>query len=146
MIKTMCAAAMVLTIFGASAIAGRPEQNDSVPRLNSRIGATDPQRYKTVRDPKNWENPCLVIRRDGIEVIAKGLPSGRQIVATAELRRTLIELPVAAWPYGRVVAVQKFNARALDGSDEKPIDDNLIIMVAFLKGLEVTIEKWPGGQ
>jgi hypothetical protein len=31
--------------------------------------------YASVRDAKDWENPCLVIRRDGIEVIAKRFPA-----------------------------------------------------------------------
>ena len=145
MMKTICAAAVVLTIFGAGVIASQSKQNDSpsTVQLNPRIAANNPQRYKSVRDAKTWENPRLVIRWDGIEVIAKGLPSGRQTVAATDLRRTLIELPVGAWPYGKVVAVQKFGARAPDGSDEKPTDDNLIVALAILKALQVPFERWP---
>jgi hypothetical protein len=54
-------------------------------RLNPRIGLTNPQEYKSIRDAKDWETPCLAIRREGIEVIAKGLPSGRQTVAATDL-------------------------------------------------------------
>ncbi len=70
-------------------------------------GPAAPERYKSVRDAKDSENPYLVIRRDGIELIAKGLASGRKTVAAVDLEQTLIELPLTAWPYGRVVTVQE---------------------------------------
>jgi len=84
-----------------------------------------------------------VIRREGIEVIAKGLPAGRQTVASTDLQRTLIELPVTAWPYGKVVAVQDIGIRAADGSDEQPIADIRNVTLAILKTLQVTVERWP---
>jgi hypothetical protein len=120
-------------------------QNDSVQagRLNARIGPANPQRYKSIHDAKNWQNPILVIRRDGIEVISKGLPSGQRTVASTDLRRTLIDLPVTAWPYGRVVAVQDIGLRAADLSDEQPISDNRNLTLAILKTLQVTVEGWP---
>src|SRR5262245_60137009 len=83
-----------------------PMQSTSVQavRLDPRIGAPVPQRYASVRASKDWENPYLVIGRDGIDVVAKQLPSGRKTVAAANLERTLLGLPVSAWPYGRVAA------------------------------------------
>jgi len=145
MTQTMCRAALLLAICTASVLAGRLVQNDSAEtgRLNSRIGPADPQRYKSIRDAKDWANPYLVIRRDGIEVISKGLPSGRRTVASPDLRRTLIELPVTAWPYGRVVVVQDIGIRAADQSDEQPIADNRKVTLAILKTLQVTVERWP---
>ncbi|MBV8791869.1 MAG: hypothetical protein JO290_01405 [Sphingomonadaceae bacterium] len=143
MMKTMTA--FVLTICAASVLAGQSVQNDPIEpgRLNSRIGPADPQRYKSIRDAKNWENPYLVIRADGVEVIAKGLPSGRRTVPAADLRRTLIELPETAWPYGRVVAEQDIGIRAADRSDQQPISNNRNLTLAILKTLQVTVEKWP---
>lgn len=137
--------AVVLTICAASLLAARPVQTDSVQagRLNSRIRPANPQRYKSIRDAKDWENPYLVIRREGIEVIAKGLPSGRQTVAATDLRRTLVELSETAWPYGRVVAVQDIGIRAADRSDEQPIADNRNVALATLKTLQITVERWP---
>jgi hypothetical protein len=145
MTKTMCGAALLLTIGTASVLAARSPQNDSVQdgRLNARIGPANPQRYKSIRDVKDWGNPYLVIRRDGIEVIAKGVLSSRQTVASTDLRRTLLELPVTAWPYGRVVAVQDIGVRAADRSDEQPIADNRSVTLAILKTLQVTVERWP---
>jgi hypothetical protein len=85
----------------------------------------------------------LVIRREGIEVIARGLPAGRQTIASTDLRRTLIELPVTAWPYGRVVGMQDIGLRSGDGRDEQPIADNRNVTLAILKTLQVTVERWP---
>jgi len=137
--------AFVLMICAASVLAARPVQTDTVQagRLNARIGPADPQRYKSIRDAKDWENPYLVIRREGIEVIAKGLPSGRQTVAATDLQRTLIDLPATAWPYGRVVAMQDIGIRAADRGDEQPIADNRNVALAGLKRLQVTVERWP---
>ena len=108
MTKTIRAIVGVLLIGAASPLAG-PMQSGSVPtgRLDPRIAAAAPQRYKSVRDAKDWENPYLVIRRDGIEVIVKRLPPGRQTVAVADLERTLVGLPVTAWPYGGSLQCKK---------------------------------------
>ena len=137
--------ALVLAIGAASALAGRPMQNDSgqAGRLNARIGPANPQRYKSIHDAKSWQNPTLVIRQNGIEVISKGLPSGRRTVASTDLRRTLIDLPVTTWRYGRVVAVQDIGLRAGDLSDAQPIEDNRNVTLAILKTLQVTVEGWP---
>lgn len=137
--------AVVLTIGVATGFADGLVQNNSVQagRLNSRIGPANPDRYKAIRVAKDWENPYLVIRRDGIEIIAKSLPSGRKSVASADLQRTLTALPVTAWPYGRVVALQDIGIRAADRSDERPIADNRNVTLAILKTMQVTVEGWP---
>jgi hypothetical protein len=139
-------AAVVMTLAVASVFADRHVQNDAVQagRLSSRIGLANPDRYKSIREANHWENPYLVIRRDGIEVIAKSLPSGRTTVPSVDLPRTLIALPVTAWPYGRVAAVQEISIRAGDRSDDKPIAGNLDAALAILKKLDVTVDRWPG--
>jgi hypothetical protein len=112
-------------------------------RLDPRIGAAAPQRYESVRDARNWENPYLVIRTEGIEVNAKQLPSGRKTVVAAGLERTLLGLPMNAWPYGRVAAVQQNGVRAAGDSDDELIADNLKAALTTLKKLDVTMNQWP---
>ena len=85
----------------------------------------------------------MVIHGGGIDVIAKGFTSDRKTVIAADLEQTLVELPVAAWPYGRVAAVQEASIVAADLSDQKPIDDNLDATLAILKNLRVTVVRWP---
>jgi hypothetical protein len=144
MTNAICGA-VLLTICVASALAVGPAQSVSAQagRLDSRIGPANPQRYKSILDAKDWENPYLVVRRDGIEVIAKALSSGRQTVNAADLQRPLIELPVAAWPYGRVVALSDIGIVAPDGADNQPINENREAALAILKALQIAVERWP---
>ena len=138
------AIAVVLSMCAASASTGTMQGGPVQPaRLDPRIGLAVPQRYESIRDGKDWENPKVLIHRNGIDVIAKALVSGRKSVAAAELQQALIELPVAAWPYGRVVAVFEPSIRAGDGSDEKPVADNLKVALEILKKLEITADRWP---
>jgi hypothetical protein len=136
-VVTMCAAAVVVASPAQQAPA-------AIERLNPRIGPANPKLYESIVVAEDWKNPYLVVRRGSIDVIASGIPSGRRAVAPTELRRTLIDLPVTAWPYGRVVAVQPIGIRAGDGRDDKPIADNLYATLSMLKTLQVTIETWPG--
>ena len=143
--RLICGAALVLTIGATSALAGRPIQKDSVQagRLNARIGSANPRRYKSIHDAKQWQNPFLVIRADGIQVVAKGLPSGGRTVDPRALRRTLTDLPVTAWPYGRVVAMQDIGLHPADLSDGPAITVNRNLTLAILTTLDVTVEGWP---
>jgi len=145
MTKAVCGTAVMLAICASVVLVGWPGQDAAVrtERLNPRIGPAKQQRYKSIRDAKDWKNPILVIRRDGIEVIAKGLPSGSRTVPPSDLRQALIELPVTAWPFGRVVAVQEIGLREPDLSDGKAIGDNLDATLAILKTLQVSAERWP---
>jgi hypothetical protein len=145
MTSIVCGVALVLAIGAASALAGRPMQNDSVQagRLNARIGPANPQQYKAIHDAKKWQNPILVIRADGIQVISKGLGAGDRTVAPTDLQRRLIDLPVTAWPYGRVVAMQDIGLHPSDLSDGPAITNNRNVTLAILKTLEVTVERWP---
>jgi hypothetical protein len=144
MMNTLCAVVGLLFISAPNTLTSSMQSGSVLTgQLDPRIDAAAPQRYASVRDAKDWANPYLVIRRDGIEVIARKLPSGRKIVATADLERTLIGLPVTAWPYGRIAAVNEQGLREADGRDDKPIADNLEKALATLRRLDVTADRWP---
>lgn len=145
MTSRICGVALALVMGTTSVLVGRPMQNESVRagRLDARIGAAKPQRYRSINDEKKWRNPILVIRADGIEVIAQGIPSGSRTVSSADLRRTLLGLPVAAWPYGRVAAVQDIGLHPADLSDGPAIANNRNLTLAVLQALDVTPERWP---
>jgi hypothetical protein len=143
MTNTIGAIAGVVLICAASALAGSTQSSSAQTRLNPRIRPADAQRYKSIQDGKDWENPYLVTGPDGIHVRAKGLPAGGKTVAAADLERTLTRLPVTAWPYGRLVAVQEPSIRRGERSDDEPIADNLAAAIATLKSLDVTVHRWP---
>jgi hypothetical protein len=134
-IGPMYATAVVLMISVACVRADRPIQNNPVQlgQLNSAIGPANAKLYKGVRD---WANPWLVIRPDGIEITAKAIPSGRRIVVAADLKRTLIELPLDAWPYGRAVVLYDL----LGPMDPEAAKKLVASILATLKDLQITIE------
>jgi hypothetical protein len=139
-------AATSLTICAATVfVAGSLQRETTVPlrRLDFQIAAGDRQLHKSIQDAKDWRNPYLVIRADGIAMIASGIPSGRKTVATAELHQTLIELPANAWPYGKGVAVQDIGIRAGDGRDDDSVNRNREATLTILKVLGVEVERWP---
>ncbi|MDT4965940.1 MAG: hypothetical protein QOJ64_677 [Acidobacteriota bacterium] len=117
--------------------------------LDSAIPSADPAKYESVRDGSDWRNPYLVIRPDGVELFAGSPVSQRRIVSTDELARTLAKLPLSAWPYGRVVAMQTVGLRnGFFGSevwqkDEQIITRNRSETERIMKSLEVAIRLWP---
>jgi hypothetical protein len=88
----------------------------------------------------DWENPYLVVLKDGVDVKAHDY---RRTVPVSELRRVLVALPVNAWPYGAVAAVEEMHLRAVDGADDARITANLNDTLAILKALKVHPDLWP---
>jgi hypothetical protein len=136
--------AIVFTILGTIGVSTSAQDRGGKPaRLNSQIPAAQSAKYRLVTDAKDWRNPYLVIVVDGVEIISESVPSGRQVVHVEKLRATLIELPVRAWPYGRVVAAQDNGLRDADGSHDEPIRRNHQAAMKILDGLRIKIEWWP---
>jgi plasmid stabilization system protein ParE len=59
------------------------------------------------------------------------------------LSRVLADLPVRAWPYGRVVMATDLGIRAGNGSDEEPIRRNHEAAQEILDDLDVEVDWWP---
>jgi hypothetical protein len=134
-------AIILLILVAGGSSASMQDAPTAAGRLDPRIKPAVAERYKAVRNANNWQNPYLMVGSDHIVVRAKGLP-GLKIVQADALEQTLLELPVTAWPYGKVVGVQENGDRA-DKSDDKPIADNVAAARATLKKLGVTFDKWP---
>ena len=142
----LMAAALLL---GQAAPAPRPitppalqgeSPNASDLKLDSRIPADDREKYRSIRDAKDWENPYLVVLKDGVDVRANGY---WRTLPVSELPRALVALPVSAWPYGAVAAVEEMHLRAVDGADDAAIKTNLDDALAVLKALKVRANRWP---
>jgi hypothetical protein len=112
------------------------------PALSTRVGPPKPELYKRINDAKTWKNPFIVVRPEGIEIVASAL-GRRQVVVVRDVERTLTSLPTTSWPYGRVVAVQPLGIRDPNGSDDKPISSNLTALVEILKKMNVEADYWP---
>ena len=138
--------AVAFPICAATVLVAQPLQKKTPElqgRLNPKIGRANRQKYQSVQDAKDWRNPALTVRANGIEVTAKGIPSGSKTVAAADLLRTLIDLPVDAWPYGRVIMASDIGIRAADLSDEEPIKQTHQAVEIVLKELGVEVDWWP---
>ena len=88
-------------------------------------------------------NPEVLVGADGIEVVSRGVTGGRKTVTADELRQALIDLPVAAWPYGRVVLASDPGLRSGRLSDEERIRRNHDAVEKTLKSLDVLGDWWP---
>jgi hypothetical protein len=111
--------------------------------LNPRIGPAKVNLYAGIRDADEWRNPYLVIHADKIElIINRQRDRERREIDVAGLQQALIGLPVAAWPYGRVVAMSDIGL-----VDQKAAIDLITNTrreaARILERLGVTIESWP---
>jgi hypothetical protein len=110
--------------------------------LRQRIPKADPSKYQQVRDGKDWKNPYLVVRRDGVEII--GFTSAEPAIPLESIAAELERLPASAWPYGLVVAVQDISLGS--AADWPLVHSNRAKLLEILKKLGIKAELWPSGQ
>jgi hypothetical protein len=67
------------------------------------IPAPDNAKYDHIQNTKNWRNPYLIVRADGV-VLYDTADSAEIILKPEEVIGALAQLPRSNWPYGRVVA------------------------------------------
>ena len=108
--------------------------------LQHRIPKPDPKKYHAVQDARDWKNPYLIVRPDGIEIVGM-TPVGRGITLES-VRDVLERLPDSAWPYGVVVAVQDIGI--LTGkTDLARVEANRTKLLNLLKDLGIAVDRWP---
>jgi hypothetical protein len=110
------------------------------PPLRSRIPRADPKKYNAIRDGQDWQNPKMIVRPDGIEIIGI-TPPARGIDIESVLDK-LEHLPDSAWPYGLVVAVADA-AILSSGKDMPRIEVNRTKLLKTLKQHGIAAELWP---
>lgn len=105
------------------------------------IPPADPKKYQQVMgDYKDWRNPYLIIRKDGVGLLDVANDEQR-LIKLEDLTQTLAQLPTSAWPYGRVVAVQENGLRA--SGDDALIRKNRGIVLGTLEGLHILVSLGP---
>jgi hypothetical protein len=120
----------------ASTLIGYAQTSQS---LHSRIPKADRTKYHGVQDAKDWKNPYLIVRRNGIEIV--GMTAVGQAVPVKSVPGVLKGLPDSVWPYGLVVAVQDIGLVA--EGDPPRIKDNRKRLLTLLKKLGITVDPWP---
>ena len=142
------------------------------PGLKPNIGPAKASLYRRPGEADKWRNPILIIHANRIELLVRkqfqtvrlpvpSIPSAPPLfggpevtplvrpehevsdIRLSDLRRELTTLPVTAWPYGRVVAVQEASLGNGTRQENEQISALLKEAVAILKRLRLTIEYWP---
>ena len=109
--------------------------------LKNRIPPPDPNKYRSVRVARDWQNPYLMVRANGIDVLPISAATEAPTMSPADVVAYLEKLPSMAWPYGLVVAVSENGIRA-DGDDAR-IKRNREELVRFLENAGVKVDLWP---
>jgi hypothetical protein len=132
-----------LLLFGICLLACSSQQNVvKVPAPEAvlqAIPAADPAQFERVHDMKNWRNPYLIVRADGVALFDRA-DSAEIILKPAELLPALANLPASNWPYGRVVAATEAGVRASD-QDGIAIRRNKGVLGGMLEGAHIAV-KW----
>jgi hypothetical protein len=103
------------------------------------IPPADPAQFERIQDMRNWRNPYLIVRSDGVALLDSA-DSAEIILKTDEVLPALAQLPVTRWPYGRVVAVTENEAQATE-QDRVAIRRNKGIVGGILENAHVAV-KW----
>lgn len=101
----------------------------------------DPQKFHDVRNMKDWKNPYLIVRVDGVALLDVA-DNEQKLLAPDKLVDALGELPTSSWPYGRVVAVAE-NGVAGSEEDKVRLRRNRALVAGALENLQVLINWVP---
>ena len=102
----------------------------------------DAQRVSAVRDMKNWRNPYLIIRVDGVGLLDPA-DNEQKILTPDQVLAALADLPTSAWPYGRVVAVTESAPAGSSEADKARLRRNRALVAGTLESLHVAINWVP---
>jgi hypothetical protein len=105
------------------------------------IAAADPARYP--QEQRNWSNPYLVIRPDGVGLLTSVAANEEQILKPEEVLNALSRLPAVAWPYGRAVAILVEEKPTASEADKVALRRNRGIVAGDLEGAHVAINWIP---
>ena len=106
------------------------------------IPAPDSAKYAHVRDMKNWRNPYLIVRADGVALFDVA-DSAEIILKPDELLPALAKLPASNWPYGRVVAAAEAHLQGASEQDRVAIRRNKGIVGGMLQGAHIVVDWVP---
>jgi hypothetical protein len=107
------------------------------------LPAPDHAQYDRIQDMKQWRNPYLIVRADGV-ALYDSADSAEIILKPDEVLASLAKLPSSDWPYGRVVAAAEINARTSE-QDGIAIRRNKGIVGGMLEAAHVAVKWVPAG-
>lgn len=115
-------------------------QSSARMRIES-LPAGDPQKFHDVRKMRDWKNPYLIVRADGVALLDVS-DNEEKLLTPDQLLDALGNLPTSAWPYGRVVAVAE-SATATSDSDKARLRKNRALVAGSLQNMQILINWVP---
>jgi hypothetical protein len=137
---------VVLVLLVLLAACSKPRQpelaEEKKPTDLERIPAADSSKYPTLSNMKDWQNPYLVVRDDGIGLVDL---SNREIrvLKPEEVPAELVSLPLSAWPYGRVVLVTQAAPKNASDQTREELRKNRGLLLGTLRELDVEVHESP---
>jgi hypothetical protein len=116
----ICALAASLVLVACSPQSDTQPAPDAFVVLQD-IPVANPARYADLREKKNWQNPYLVVRADGVGLLTGVTANQEQVLKPEEVLDALARLPASAWPYGRVAAIL---VQEPSGSSERSVEQS----------------------
>ena len=105
------------------------------------IPPADSTKYQHIQNMKNWRNPYLIVRADGVALF-DAADSAEIILKIDELLPALAKLPPSNWPYGRVVAAAEAGQKGSE-QDKVAIRRNKGIVGGILQGAHIVVDWVP---
>ena len=112
--------------------------SDTSLSLDPRISPPDLTKFRS-NDAIDWQNPYIIISTSGLAVRSYARSKDFQTIGPDELAAYLVRLPLSAWPYGKLLAVQLDGVGGTGGS----FKENRRRAEAILRYLGITIDWWP---
>jgi hypothetical protein len=134
-LATVLMASMSLAACSHDSTATTPDSQTAL----QAIPPADAVKYNQLRDLKNWRNPYLIVRIDGVALL-DAADNAEIHLKTEELLPTLAKLPPSKWPYGRVVAATE-NGLVTSEQDRVAIRRNKGIIGGLLESAHIAV-KW----
>ncbi len=114
---------------------------DPATRLQA-IPAAEPDTYSGKSAKKDWKNPYLIVREDGIGLL--DLANNEiHLLKLDEVPGALAALPQSAWPYGRVVAVREGETSSIPESTKVKLRKNRALLAGTLGEFKIAVNWIP---
>ena len=136
---------LCLLILSAMLVACNDEPAPKAPdpqTILQAIPEADSAKYEHIRDMKNWRNPYLIVRADGVALF-DAADNTETVLKPDDLLPALAELPASNWPYGRVVAAVEASRKNSSEQDKAAIRRNKGILGGLLQGAHIAVDWVP---
>ena len=142
-LRLLCALMLGL-VLGACNEQPAPQAPDPQTVLQA-IPPADSAKYEHIRDMKNWRNPYLIVRADGVALFDVA-DNAEIVLKPDDLLPALAQLPASNWPYGRVVAAVEDTEKNPSEQDKVAIRRNKGILGGLLQGAHIAVDWVPSAR